>query len=281
MKVNAKSYPHPVLGNEDDIKGNFKVDFVYELGKSEIILSPTFTLKNKTIESLVNKKKASFIMEVECRNTFYRNSFATNSLAEKFSIPANNLRERVSVGFYVCANEDIKNYNPEGSHSDYQGQPFEIEKGDVLAVGGYCSFIAAKNFDPLRPPVSSFMSIREGSCHEGPIEVDYEADKIVVELSKADWRNFANVKSQRVAEGTLHASVVLPVLVDAIYKVENYSSEYGDQNWFGRLDAILEAKGLKNREPFEAAQKILDNPSARNFQSINSMLGINAAENND
>lgn len=281
MKVNAKSYPHPVLGNGDDIAGIFKVDFNYELGRNEVVLSPAFTLKNKTIENLINKKKASFVMEVECRNTFFRMSFSTDNPAEKFSIPAKNLRERVSVGFYVCATEDIKNYTPDGSHSDYQGMPFEIEKGDVLAVGGYCAFIAEKNFDPLRPPVSSFMSIREGRCHEGPIEIDYTSDKITIELSKADWHNFINVKSQKVAEGVLHASVVFPVLVDAIYKVENFGSEYNDQNWFGRLEAILDSKGLKNKEPFEAAQKILDNPSARNFQSINSMLGLNSAENND
>ena len=125
------------------------------------------------------------------------------------------------------------------------------------------------------------MSIREGRCHEGPIEIDYTSDKIIVELSKADWQNFINVKTQKIAEGVLHSSVVLPVLVDAIYKVEFNGSDYGEQNWFGRLEAILDSKGLKNKEPFEAAQKILDNPSARNFQSINSMLELNSEENND
>ena len=281
MKVNAKSYPHPVLGNEDDIKGIFKVDFKYELGRNEVVLTPAFTLKNKTIENLISKKRASFVTEVECRSTFFRVSFSTNDSIANFSVPAKNLRERVSVSFYVCADEDIKNYKPDDCHADYEGISFEIEKGDVLAVGGYCAFIAEKNFDPLRPPVSSFMSIREGRCHEGPIEIDYTSDKIIVELSKADWQNFINVKTQKIAEGVLHSSVVLPVLVDAIYKVEFNGSDYGEQNWFGRLEAILDSKGLKNKEPFEAAQKILDNPSARNFQSINSMLELNSEENND
>jgi hypothetical protein len=280
MKVNTKSYPHPVLGNGDDIQGSFKAVFTYELCRETVILNPVFALENKTVENLVKKGKAAFVTEAECRSTFFRASFSSTNPSEKFVIPAKILRERVSVGFYICANEDIKNYKPEGCHADYEGMPFEIEKGDVLAVGGGCDFIAEKNFDPLRPPVSSFMSIREGRLHEGPIEIDYTSDKITIELSKSDWQNYGNIRSQKVAEGALHASVVLPVLVDAIYKVQTEASNYGDQNWFGRLDAILDSKGLKKREPFEAAQKILDNPSARNFQSINSMLGFNSAEDN-
>ncbi len=280
MKVNTKSYPHPVLGNGDDIQGTFKVDFTYELGRDSVSLNPIFTLSNKTLESLIKKGKASFVAEAECRSTFFRDSFATGNNIEKFTIPSRLLRERVSVGFFICANEDIKNYKPDGCHPDYQGMPFDVEKGDVLAVGGNCEFIAEKDFDPLRPPVSSFMSIREGRCHEGPIEIDYTSDKITIELSKSDWQNYINIRNQKVAEGTLHASVVLPVLIDAIYKVKEGSSDYADQNWFGRLDAILVAKGLRSKEPFEAAQKILDNPSARNFQSISSMLEFNSAEEN-
>lgn len=274
MKVNTKSYPHPVLGNEDDLGGLFKVDFRYELGREEVVLNPVFILKNRAIEELIKKEKASFVMEVECRGTFFRTSFSDRNLSERILIPAQAVRERVTVGFYICADQDIRDYRPSEAHSDYEGASFDVEAGDVLAIGGSCSFIAEKSFDPLRPPVSSFMSIMEGSHHEGPVQIDYESDKITIILSKADWRSYIDVRGQKIAEGILHASVVFPVLIDAIHQVQNGGSDYEDMNWYGRIEAILDAKGLRDKDPFEATQKILDNPATRSFQGIGSLLEV-------
>lgn len=279
MKVNAKSYPHPVLGNGDDLGGSFKVELPYELGRDEIVLNPTFYLKNQAIEDLLKKEKASFIAEVECRSTFYRKSFSTRKQIDRFSIPAKALRERVSVGFYVCADQDIKGYKPSEPHPDYEGSLFDVEAGDVLAVGGFCSFIAHKSFDPLRPPVSSFMSIREGSHHEGPMQIDYETEKITVVLSKDDWKNYLEVRGQKGAEGILHGAIVLPVLVDAVHQVQNGNTDYDGMAWYGRLEAILDAKGLSEKDAFESAQKILDNPAARTFRGIESLTNITDDEN--
>lgn len=272
MKVNTKSYPHPVLGNGDDLGGFFKIEFRYELGKEAVTLHPTFSLKNASIEELLKKEKASFVAEIECRNTFFRQSFSSRSQAERFSIPARALRERVTVGFYICADQDIHDYHPSEPHPDYEGATFDAEAGDVLAVGGYCSFIAEKNFDPLRPPVSSFMSIIEGSQHEGPMLIDYDTDKITVVLSKSDWKNYMEIRNQKLVEGILHSSVVFPVLVDAIHQVQSGNSEYDEKNWYARIEAILDEKGLRDKEPFDATQKILDNPSSRSFKGIEALL---------
>lgn len=276
MKVNSKSYPHPVLGNEDDLGGFFRVaPFHYELKKEDITLNPIFNLKNAAIEELIRNGKASFVTEVECRSTFFRTSYSTGKTIDRFTIPAKLVRERVTVGFYVCADKDIPGYKPSECHPDYEGATFDIEVGDVLAVGGYTSFIAEKNFDPLRPPVSSFMSIREGGHHEGPMQIDYENEKITIILSKADWRNYLDVRGQKLAEGMLHASIVFPVLIDAIHQVQNGNGDYIDMSWFGRLEAILDGNSLRSKEPFEAAQKILETPLSRGLQSVESLLGTN------
>lgn len=275
MKVSNKSYPHPVLGHEDDVMaGGFEVEFKCELTKDYAILKPVFRLDNSVIESLIKSGKASYVVEVECGSTFYRSSFSTSKPLEIIEIPSQRLRERVRVDFFVCANTDIKDYRPSGCHSDYGDATFEVGAGDVLAEGGEGSFIAEKEFDPLRPPISSFMSIKEGTLHEGPMEVNYDEEKITVVLSKSDWRRYVAVSRQKMAVGVLHASIVLPVLVDAIYKVQSEQDDLKDRNWFGRLDAILTEKVLKDKEPFEAAQKILEMPLGRNFQSIEKMLDV-------
>ncbi|MBP9711334.1 MAG: hypothetical protein KBD50_03715 [Candidatus Pacebacteria bacterium] len=279
MKVNAKSYPHPVLGNGDDLGGFFKVEFPYELGRETVVLNPTFALKNAGIEGLIKKGKASFMAEVECRSTFFRKSFSTRNAREKFPIPSKSLRERVTVGFYICADQDIKGYRPTEAHSDYEdAPPFDIEVGAVLAVGGYASFVAEKSFDPLRPPMSSFMAIDVGSLHEGPMEIEYEAAKITIILSKTDHKSYLEVRNQPLAHGIIHASIVFPALVDAIYKLRDTESNYESMNWYGRLDAILEANKLQDKDAFEAAQKILENPATRGFAGIESLTSTSDDE---
>jgi hypothetical protein len=272
MKVNTKSYPHPVLGNQDDLGGLFKADFTYTLGKEHIILSPNFSLKNSAIEDLIKKKKALFTLELQCPSTFFRTSFSTFNPNEEFKILEQRVRERITVNFYICATQDILGYIPSDPHADYEGATFDIEAGEVLATEGQCTFYAEKSFDPLRPPVSSFMSIQMGSQHEGPLQVDYESEKITIVLSKADWKNYLQVRSQALTEGTLHSSIVLPVLIDAIHKIQNNGNEYEAMNWYSRLETILAAKGLHDKEPLEAAQKILENPVERSFRGINSLL---------
>lgn len=273
MKVNAKSYPHPVLGNGDDLGGSFRVELPYEMGRDAIVLHPTFALKNGGIEDLIKKGKASYIIEVECRSTFYRRSFSTRNADESVSIPSKLLRERVTVGFYVCADQDIKGYKPTEPHPDYEdADPFDVEAGSVLAVGGFSSFIAEKAFDPLRPPVSSFMSIIDGTRQEGPMEIDYEGEKITIELSKTDWKKYLTVRGQKPVHGILHGFLALPALVDAIHKVQRGDSGFEDKNWYGRLEAILEAQSLQEKDPYEAAQKILGNPGARSFDGIETLI---------
>ena len=278
MKINLKSYPHPVLGNGDDLSGVFSVDFRYELSKQDVALICVFDLKSKAVEELIKKGKASFIVEAECTSTFYRNGFSTQKTADKFIIPSKLLRERVTVGFYICSNEEIANYQPSDCHPDYKGLKFDIEKGDVLAVGGYCSFIAEKEFDPMRPPLSSFVAVVEGIRHTGPMEIDYSSDKITIELSKADYKNYCDTVREKAVQGVIHASIVLPVLADAIYQVNGRDNDHADRNWFGRLESILESKGLANKPPLEAAQIILESPMARNFESILSLLNFNNTE---
>lgn len=271
MKVNTKSYPHPVLGNGDDLGGSFKVELRRELSRTEIVLNPTFVLQNASIEDLLKKGKASFVIEVECRSAFYRKSFSTRKQIERFTIPATALRERVTVGFYICADQDIKNYRPSEPHDDYEGATFDIDAGDIMALGGQYSFLAEKSFDPLRPPVSSFMSIVQGSQHEGPMEMDYENEKITIILSKADWKNYLEVRGQKLAEGILHASIVFPALIDAIHTMRRGDGEYEGMAWYGRLEAILEAKSLQDNDPFEVAQRILENPISRSFKSVEAL----------
>ena len=274
MKNNLKSYPHPVLGNGDDINGTFAVQFNYGLTREDVSFNSHFELKNKALEELIKNGKATYVLEIECPAVFFRTSIKTGEVLNRFSLSAKRLREKVTVGFYICADDDIPTYKPTECHPDYMDATFEIEKGDILAFGGSCSFIAEKTFDPLRPPVSSLFTITYGACHHGPMQIEYDSAKIGIILSKSDYQAYNSVRNQTTSQGILHASIVFPVLMDAISQVKANNTDYSDKNWYSRLAAVLDAKKLRDMDPFDSAQKILDNPISRSFSGINSLFDL-------
>src|SRR5690606_25615424 len=160
MRTSTVSYPYPVIGNENDVEGRFVVaEFIRSTDPDTITFNYAFEVTNPTLLELIGAGKAKFVIQIECSGTFQRFAYSTNEPKGTFQIPSNKLREKVMVRFFVCATQGISDYLPAGSHPDYEGTTFEVEPGDVLAVGGYTSFIAEKTFDPLKAPLDSLFRI--------------------------------------------------------------------------------------------------------------------------
>ncbi|MFZ3011404.1 MAG: hypothetical protein WA060_00160 [Minisyncoccia bacterium] len=263
MKAKNISYPYPVLGNDDDVEGKLDASFKHMLKRDNIILKSRFSLKNKTLEKLIKEKKAIYTVEVECPSTFFRKLFSTFEPEADFVLPSTIVREHVSVGFFIRATDNIPKYEIVGCHSDYKGFKFDVGPGDVLALGGFTSFIAEKDFDPMQPAVSSLIAIKQGNNDTGPMEIDYSQDKIFIKLSHKDHKNYSQIKGQATIAGVLHSSIVLPVLTDAIRLVNENNEETQDRHWFRRLEVILRQQELSDEDPLISSQKILRSPIER------------------
>lgn len=271
MKVKNISYPYPVLGNEDDVDGRFVPSFRHILGNEKIILKVKFELKNKTLEELIEQKKAMFSIELECNSTFYRASLGTFNYEGNLEIEAAKCRDRVVVKFFIRACQPLSDYSISNCNKDYTDLIFDLNKGDILAVGGQSSFIAEKGFDPLRPIVSAFIAVREGHEDEGPMVVDFgDLNRILIKLAKKDWSRYQGVKGSPWTFPIIHASIVFPVLADAIRRIHEEDEDIESTRWCGRLKTILEQKGLPLDDPFYSAQVILQSPLTRSLITIES-----------
>jgi hypothetical protein len=268
MKVSAKSYPFPVLGNQDDIvKGQFNPSMRYTLEANEVVLNCSLQLTNPTIVEYVTDGTASFYIEVECSGTFFRKTFRSNDEETQIRIDANEVRDKVTVTFFVCANKPIELYNPEGVHPDLEGEPSFVETGDVLADGGSGWFIADKQFDPLKAPISSFMKIQKGTDKSGPMSIVYEEESIIIVLSVEDYDRYNSIRNY--APNTLHSSLVLPALVDVLYQMVQNKKQYEDKPWYGKIQQITMQRHIKLEEPITAAQQLLGQPVSRSLDEIN------------
>ncbi len=271
MKAKNISYPYPVVGNEDDVPGGvFKpAYFKHVIQRDKILCKAGFVLKNKTLEKLIAKKLAAFTVEVECGSTFFRTLASTFARKTEFKIDANRVREMVGVSFYIRAIAPIPKYLPEGCHPDYKGFSFDINPGDVLGVGGYTSFIAEKEFDPLRPSVSSFITVDAKREEKGTMMVDYsDPEKIIIRLPRVDWEHYKVIKGHKQYFPIFHAALVLPALADAINLVQKGDEETRENYWFKRIEVILQQKKLLDADPLSAAQEVLRYPIERAMTSM-------------
>jgi hypothetical protein len=261
MRLTNRSYPHPVVGNRDDVPdAAFQAALEMTSDKEAIYLEAVVNCSSKTINDLIKKKDANFVMHVECSNTLYRRVFEFHEGTYRAQIPADNLNDAVEVNVFARAARSISGYRVDAAHSDYGTVAFEVEKGDILAVGEGQVFYLDAPFDALSP-IGSIMEIA------GP--------KILILLSKKDFAEYKLLKTMDGMSVALTTTIVLPVLIEAIHVVQAEGDD--DLRWVRALKRRLEDMQLKlDDEALELAQKILELPVKRTFASAR-MLAENAS----
>lgn len=270
MSASIKSYPYPVLGNGDDVAGIFHVKPHFTLDVEQIRIEAEIELQNETIEKLISDHAATYVMQVDAGSTTYRRTF--NSFESSFDtvINAGDLRDKVEVSFYVCAVQQIEEYDPVGTHPELAGDSTKLDAGDIVAYGGSGTFIADKSFDPLKAPVTSLMKIKKGTFTDGPMVIEY-GDQIIIKLSKNDYEKYLQVRS--FAPSVLHSSLVLPALVETLYEMKNNGANYSSDPWYVRIQEICRIRGIDFQEPLTAAQKLLGQPVGRSLSQLNVIGG--------
>ena len=175
---------------------------------------------------------------------------------------------------FACATTDIPDYYIPEAHEDYSDTHFGVRRGDILAVGeGYIFHIDA-NFDSLSC-IGSIMQISE-TQKDGdiPMEPEFEADKIVIFLSKSDFADYKLLKHNEAIRGPLTTTIVLPVLAEAIHvlKEANGADDY-DWRWMRALHRRIEDHGLSlELEPLFLAQSLLELPLKRALSSSRTLI---------
>lgn len=266
MRTILRTYSHPVLGNSDDFSSKFDVDSKIEVsddGESWLIEIKT-EMDNSYLQKLIDTGEATFHIEVECRSTFYRQSFSTLEDITRFEISTTRLRGRVKLDTFIVATKSISNYKPNGIHEDYGARSYQISAGEILGVGGTTTFIADTDFDPLRASANSFIKIERGRVTKGNIEVLHGSNDIIIRMPQQDYDRFQEVAGERLFEDILHASIVFPVLVEAVQFAQKVN--HSDAN--DRLRAILEQRNLIKDDPFSVAQQILHSPVSRTLDKL-------------
>lgn len=273
MKISNQSFPHPVLGLQDDVNGKFEAGLTWSCDRALYYLYPVFNLQNETIEKLIENDIAAFVVHLECGNTFFRKSFLFKNRMPEIKINAEELRDRVEVSFYISSIKSLSEYYNKDAHSDYGNQKFSLEKGDVLAYGGDTSFQAVKNYESLKA-VSSIMVIKKASYDRGLTKVNYNNEKIELWLSKENFQVYNDNKTDEHFSTLFHTTLVLPVLYKALTYIAIGDEDLINFKWFDVLKTRIDDENLSvddDEKHFEIIQSLFGSPIDRFFFSINSL----------
>lgn len=278
MKLSLRSFPHPVVGNRDDVPGvAFQATTEMTTDSEYAYVDTKVTCSSSTINKLVQEGNASFVVHVECGNTLFRKAYPFRQSEARFQISLQLLSEDVEVNVFAQADKDVPAYKVDKAHADYDTSTFGVERGDILAVAEGRVFTIESDFDSIRR-IGSIMQITEShSDDEHPIKLNLLTDKLMVILSKKDFAQYKRLAHSESFVGPLSTIIVLPALMAALQHVRD---EYADEEaresaprWVRLLYRRVEAMQLKfDSDNLELSQQLLDLPVRRALSSTAQML---------
>ena len=86
--------------------------------------------------------------------------------------------------------------------------------------------------------VTSFMEIQEYSADEGSLLFSLTQDKVVVQMSKNDYKKYNSFKNAHYLYPIFHASIVFPALMYTLTMMIKNAAEYESSKWFQNLKML-------------------------------------------
>lgn len=231
MQINNVSFPHPVLGLNDDFVGeNYLAEIEIAPTKSVMKFKIHHKVDDKTIVNLISDKKISYCVEINCPSTFYRESFLSDSSLQEFEISQELLRGKFYITFYISSNLDYLEYNNEKFNPEYKGERFEIYKGDVIAYGGNTTFTAIKDWNALKS-LKTYMTIQGGS-ETDYMEVILGPEKITIQITDAEFDKYKNIINYEDIPTIIHSSIVYPALLYTLHQISSNQEREEGKEWY-------------------------------------------------
>ncbi|MFS0655101.1 hypothetical protein [Bacillus sp. 179-C3.3 HS] len=288
MKVRPKHYPYPVITPCESEKNyrfscNLELEEAVELDLMRFKVH--YTLKNKTIQRLIDQGLAVFALHIECPSTMKRLLLTTNQKSEEFEVSIHDLNKTVDLNFFVLANENISDY--ENSELDLYsaGFEFELEKGDLLAIGQPETLEIEK--EPLIEVNSIFELIPSMDKNAKPLTIDLSHTKIRIQLPKESFDQLSYLHGTTLAktDAILAAIYYIPAMAEALYHIraayqsgdDTWIEEIRDTAWYKSIEARLHHNkmgidALPEQNLIGVAHEMLDDPNKKAMNHLQELL---------
>lgn len=244
MSLKPKQYPYPILAyfNDDyNEESSFHVEPRVTRTASSYVINVNFMLNDQKIEQLIDETKAMFVMAVACPRTLYRKIFISNESYCEFILPRSDIEGKIEYQFSVVAKVDIKNFSSSSFNEVFRDIPFDVNKGEPLAVAEpFTQNTTSEDIENKVPSI--FNVVKKDKAEPGYFNYTLHSDKIVIELGQNEFQRFNKLRT--ICPSVLSSIVIIPVLTSIIEMLRELNSfeEYEEKRWFFVLENKLKSE---------------------------------------
>lgn len=285
MSFNKRcAWPHPVLTPlSDDIEPNgFDFELEARPEHPNWLISVEAKHGDATITNLVAAGHAAYLLQVECKATFFRKGFRFTLERFDFTIPAENLTGLVSASFLVVTDRDLDAYCHPRQHPDYNGSSFQLSIGEPLAVAVSKEFEAFLDADPILN-LPSIIDIRKGEDTSRIMAATLDAERIIIELPPDDFAKYKLMRTNLLVRDLLASTIILPAIIEALHYLRGMDVDEREEfklthRWARHILNRLDALGIdilnsgNTNICLDAAQQLLHAPIRRSLENINKLF---------
>ena len=267
------SFPHPVVGNSDDVDALFEVtDPVVTPTVDSLEVTFRVRLTDDDLKAMITEGDAKYHFRWSCANTLSSGDMGADvkvrhadgatfvSYLDQRSVLGN-----VDVDIRVVAAKKLDSYQLANQHPDYAGATFSVEAGDTLAESPGFHFEAQKLYSPEDAPVGSCFRLQRDPKVRKGMEVSWQdPDHVLISLGEEEFSQAHRLQSQPNA---IIGLLILPALTETIWHIQRAAGDedLADSDWYRTIESLAadQKSDLFEGSPLMTAQLILSHPLSK------------------
>lgn len=278
--------PYPVLApfRDDYLNAAFVATIEGSQQFGDLQIQVSFELREPYLKSLIARGKADYVIHVECPPASYRECVRTNQEVYSLKLDRSVVKSVVEVCTYIVAKEDINDFRSPSFHPDYDGIPFEIQSGGILAIGRSARMKVQDAEDMAKHASILKVTTSDPSQKDSMAVIMETSSNILISLRPDIYDAYA-LLGDGIRADVILSMVIVPALQIVLTRLkdaeESGESSYQDLDWYESLVELLAKNNLTIKDidnsnndmsALAIAQRILSEPLER------SMLGLLAEE---
>ncbi len=286
MLNSSMNYPYPILrANPIDYRVSvFSVEIKKKIIKEGFILNITYAVNNDKIKELIEKKILAYAVQLQCISTWYRDLKLSESEEQEVFIPSGLVHERVDLCPCIVACKSIKDFVNDDFSEEFDGISYEINKGEVVAIGERQKFDAIYKNDIIKKgdPIVHFVSDEKSPV----MFCEWEYDTIRIHLPKKQYKKYNEIgKYEPWKIPMLNAIYVVPAIVQGIYEICQDVCNYGSgtlerYSWYKTLKVKLQEAAKDDdtefkkmlKDPIKTAQRLMNDNSSHALELVSNVV---------
>lgn len=280
MAINNVCFTYPVLSNfsDDYINVHFIAGSVGMLEKTRkySYIKTKVEIDDKNINHLIDNNLAKIIVKIYCRSTKYRTIFEIKRGIDEIKILNTNVNNNVELNTFIVANKRINNFSSKNFGPDYKGRIFELEKGNIIAIGKVENIFIEKDINDLTK-LNSVIKICDSEEKNVPLKVYFDDEVIKILLASEDYRIYSQYS--KYSTNIFNSMIIIPALTFILDKLSDDNidiTDYENKKWYRVLSKKLSAllgkefkiDYLKTQDSLTLVQKLFDNVLSDAFKDI-------------